>query len=1283
MAGPGGIEAGRAAVIVLPDTSRFAASLKKYLERVERTARFEVPVTGDTSGLDEKLKKTREKARATPVSMPVQAQTDEFLRSARAAALKASKSVQADIPLTADGENLRRDLASQVESLERLTSLTVPLDLGMAANFRADVLAQVEEIERIAEAAAPKVNIAADVEDVVPEVVAAVEKAERLAPTVHIKADVDQSKSALIARITSQVSDLASHAAGVARILLTWGPPIIGALAGLVAMAPAVAILLPLVAGFGLGIGVVIASVARLKTEFKPVGEAIKALRKPISQAFTAGLGPIAQKLATNLIPQLKSGLVGVAQVMNTAATGVLKFTSSAQGVKLIKTLFDGLKPALMPLAAAVTPLTRALLQLSVAALPGLRLFSQGLAGVITKFAAFIAQASKSGSLAAGISKAVGGTGALLAGLGNFLGPLAKGLAMIGPSVLTGLGSAFTTVGGAITAIVGQVQELAPSFAAAGSAIKPLGALLTSVVAVVRAQIGFVVAAARQLAPSFQPFVAVLGAVASYIASSIGPAFATLRGALTPVIAGFQQFLNAVGPQLMPTFTALKAVIDALAPTIGKFAAQIGAVLGPGLAQIGQIIGTQLLPAFQAILPVVTPVVNFLLNVLGNAVVGALKGAINVIKGLLTVISGIFNTFAGIFTGDWSKAWQGIKQIFSGAFTAILGAIQVFLNVGVIRLFRLGVTGTIAAFRAIGPGLLAVGRGAMGLLESAISAGFSIVIGLAKAAPGRVLAGLRALGPGLGSLARAAWNLFKTAVISGTAAITTFVASIPGKVVAALGNVGSLLFQAGRDLVTGMINGLKSMAGALASAAGAMAGNAVSAAKKKLHIGSPSKVFHQIGRWTAQGFANGIAADSKLASDAVKKLATELSKNYASGLRSGSADVKKAGSDLVALVRKSITDFRDDKAGLGESIDRETTAAKKAQVRYNRAVADYAKDKTQSNARQKTDAQKALAEARSRLAESQKTLANLGIAYGNLDTLASSKKARDALTNLIAVEGKKLQALAVSREKNAAKLTAAKAKLTEAIKLRDDYAKAVADSARAFGSLIAESPGEGQALTAKDVVSQLSQKLVAIDAFRKNLAALKGQGLSDAALQQLVDAGVEAGSATAEALTQGGQAAVDQVNALTKAVGQQADALGTTYAKKFFQGGVDMAQGIVDGLASKQAALDQAADKLADDLVKRVKKKLGIKSPSTVMAGLGAYMGEGLAKGLDSSRSLVQSATDRLTKVARPKLGDLGVGITSGLAAGGVNVYVTNPIPETASESTTRIARRLAVLGPA
>ena len=52
----------------------------------------------------------------------------------------------------------------------------------------------------------------------------------------------------------------------------------------------------------------------------------------------------------------------------------------------------------------------------------------------------------------------------------------------------------------------------------------------------------------------------------------------------------------------------------------------------------------------------------------------------NVISGVKQVFQGIIQFFTGIFTGDWQKALDGLKNIFSGAFKALSSLAMAPLN---------------------------------------------------------------------------------------------------------------------------------------------------------------------------------------------------------------------------------------------------------------------------------------------------------------------------------------------------------------------------------------------------------------------------------------------------------------------------------------------------------------------------------------------------------------------------------------------------------------------------
>lgn len=75
------------------------------------------------------------------------------------------------------------------------------------------------------------------------------------------------------------------------------------------------------------------------------------------------------------------------------------------------------------------------------------------------------------------------------------------------------------------------------------------------------------------------------------------------------------------------------------------------------------------------IYPVIAPVVEKL----GNILLDFLKLVGNVITGVTGVLSGVITFLTGVFSGDWSLAWEGIKEIVNG-FKKILSSIITFIK---------------------------------------------------------------------------------------------------------------------------------------------------------------------------------------------------------------------------------------------------------------------------------------------------------------------------------------------------------------------------------------------------------------------------------------------------------------------------------------------------------------------------------------------------------------------------------------------------------------------------
>jgi TP901 family phage tail tape measure protein len=326
-------------------------------------------------------------------------------------------------------------------------------------------------------------------------------------------------------------------------------------------------------------------------------------------------------------------------------------------------------------------------------------------------------------------------------------------------------------------------------------------------------------------------------AVSNAVASALGKVATTLTtlklpdlggeaggflSSLQPLITGVRSFVSSIVSSFSALAGPVRGFLATLVPPLREFAMNLINTLGPGLADIGGIIRSEFVPAIAAILPVLAPVAAFLIGVFGSAVVGALKGALNIVKGVLLAISGVINVFAGIVTGDWSRVWRGLGQIVEGLFKILVGAVQVFLNVGIIRAFRVG-------FAALG----SLTRGGIAAVRSIWSGGLKTISNL----PGAAWATIRSLFSrgisGTGQIIRngvqsyigmwrAGLSGIAATIRAGISSAVGIVRTLPGRIRGAVASLPNLLRAAGARLIQGLISGIMSKLGAVRGAMGSV-----------------------------------------------------------------------------------------------------------------------------------------------------------------------------------------------------------------------------------------------------------------------------------------------------------------------------------------------------------------------------------------------------------------------------------------------------------------------------
>ena len=109
------------------------------------------------------------------------------------------------------------------------------------------------------------------------------------------------------------------------------------------------------------------------------------------------------------------------------------------------------------------------------------------------------------------------------------------------------------------------------------------------------------------------------------------------------------------------------------------------------IEELGGLVGSVINGALEIYNKFIHPIVTWLLDMLSpawsflsNLVIGLAGSMIAFVGDLVSSIAktlrGLVDFIAGVFTGNWEKAWNGIKNIFGGVFNALVSLIKTPIN---------------------------------------------------------------------------------------------------------------------------------------------------------------------------------------------------------------------------------------------------------------------------------------------------------------------------------------------------------------------------------------------------------------------------------------------------------------------------------------------------------------------------------------------------------------------------------------------------------------------------
>lgn len=933
------------------------------------------------------------------------------------------------------------------------------------------------------------------------------------------------------------------------------------------------------------------------------VGELAKGL---ISVGVALGAIALAARLFPPGMPVIGLGLIAVGAGLKIIASAVSDFGSMDWGT--IGKGIAGIAGSLVVIAGAMQLMP-----------PNMVLTAAGLIGVsfalqlIAKAVGTMGNMSIS-EIAKGLGTLAGSLVILAVGLtamsGSIAGAAALGIAAAGLALLTpaleSLGKqswsqiikGLVSLAGAL-AVLGVASVLlepaAPAMLAMGAALLAIGGGLAlagagifligtglSAIAIagpeaIKILIEGLVQLSQALPKMVTGFVDGLAEMAVRLAEA-APKFLTAIEALLDVL------LTAIiddSPKLAQAFTALlQAVLQVLRdnfPTLVQTGIQMLLAL---LRGIGQNAG-------QIVTAVATIITNFLRGIaanLGRIISAGVSIVTSLLKGLA---SGVV------------KIGAAVGQIIVKFIGAIANNLSKVATAGVSIVTKL---------------ISAIASKTRALVTAGANLIVNFVTGIGNAGARVITAGTNTIIKLINSLSRNSVKLANAgakAIIQFLNGVATAIRRYEPQMIEAGANIGEAIVQ-------GMIDGVGRLAGKLASKVESLITGLPGKAKHLLGIGSPSKVFAEIGKNIMLGLAQGIT-NTTAPQAAIADLSVQISKHTKNAGKTAGADFLKAFGDTLSIrpdpdpIDQAFGDISDKLKGkLAETI----RDVRSAQTQIAKLKVQRKTDKGSADA-QDVKQIKAL-EAQVRAMKSLEA----ALKTGRAELLAHEHGLNNDKSALKSLTAQYKQALS--------DLDAANQALATAISTRDNAITQFSEQFATLPELSDSGSGQQQLISYQKA---LQNQVNAVSTYSATLDQLRALGLDDATLQKLIADGT-ADQAFASALLAGGATAVQGLNALDAQLKSVSDTLGQHAGHDLYDAGVQAAQGLVNGLTASTGALVAAINKLVDKIIKQIKKKLKMKSPSQVFMEIGQLSMVGLANGFEAATPGVASAATNVVTSA-------------------------------------------------
>lgn len=479
---------------------------------------------------------------------------------------------------------------------------------------------------------------------------------------------------------------------------------------------------------------------------------------------------------------------------------------------------------------------------------------------------------------------------------------IGKALSVLGPSLGKLIGTLLPVLGNLLEGIVPIItpilDALSDAFKIIGPVLAPLGAAL-----------GLILKA-------LQPLVPVLATIIVALVQALTPVIAALAPIIVDLVGPLDDMLLALVPIIPPLGELLVAVVQLAEPLI-----KLVALL---LKWNTKLISAEIkvaVPLIQGLADAVAWLAKWIDKIDWKAVGGAIAdfaksvggffvGLWNDITGFFAAIPKWLGKVGGFFAGIWDKV-VGFFEGLPGKILSFLESLPTMLVNLATRAFDLffqavgfGIGLIIKEFLAL-PGQISA---VMAMLWNKITTAWNNIVKFADELPGRIgkafsdlwhtvigffshmvadaITGAAHLYSSVLGWFSKMWDQGKARFSRGVDDVVAFakalpgrvvawVSTLPGKIASAVSGAGKWLWNTGQNIIKGLIGGIEDMVGSAIDTVKRAMGNVIKGAMDALHMGSPSKVFMEIGHNVVLGYVQGIQQTQAMATTATTDMLTQ------------------------------------------------------------------------------------------------------------------------------------------------------------------------------------------------------------------------------------------------------------------------------------------------------------------------------------------------------------------------------------------------------------------------